>query len=336
MLIEKKIFGSSFHTKIIKSKKRLFDITILSLCLLITLSLISCTKEDKKADQTNTIGLLGLPTENQLSSNSEGNNSGGVLPPIPPVVGQPAPPGQPLNAPILNNPHIHLEDTPVTEDASGFYGKISIDQISFQQPVHNQTTITAYIGKRNMKLEPDGTVINAANFKTLVPINPNGGAFWFNFKFPADQKQKLILVARNEFGISSKEIDFSHNRNCIGAPLVPIVIGNCDPHCFEISNIAGQLEFKSKLKHEEITYLEFEIYGMSPKTGGPLLVPNAFSYIWDDPAHPPLQPGVTTIATSLNQEGKDNICLEIQSNIMMEDGNGTFSADFFHSRVRLE
>ncbi|TGM74305.1 hypothetical protein EHR01_10940 [Leptospira mtsangambouensis] len=267
---------------------------------------------------------------------SESSNPGGVLPPIPPVVGGPALPGQPLNAPILNHPQTHINNAPASEDPSGFHGNILIDHISFQLPVHNQTTVTAYIGKRNMVLEQDGTVINAINYRTLTPVNPNGGAYWYNFKFPSDQKHKLILVARNEFGSSAKEIDFSHNRNCIGAPLVPIIIGNCDPHCFEISNIAGQLEFKSKLKHEEITYLEFEIYGVSPKTGGHLLVPNSFSYIWDDPAHPPLQPGVTTVATSLNQEGKDNICLEIQSNIAMEDGNGTLSIDFFHSRVRLE
>ncbi|MCW7494644.1 hypothetical protein ND861_18510 [Leptospira sp. 2 VSF19] len=156
---------------------------------------------------------------------------------MPPVIGAPAPPGQPLNAPILNHPQTHVSNSPVSEDPSGFHGHILIDHISFQLPVDNQTTITAYIGKRDMKLEQDGAVVNATNFKTLTPANPNGGAFWFNFKFPSDKKQKLILVARNEFGVSSKEIDFSHNRNCIRAPLVPITIRDCNQHCFEITNL---------------------------------------------------------------------------------------------------
>lgn len=326
----------SIFSEKINLMKAIFNISVFYLCLIISITFVSCAKEENKSDKPDTIGLLGLPDEKETSISSEGNNPGGVLPPIPPVVGQPAPPGQPLNAPILNQPQSKVENAPLSEDPSGFHGNILIDHISFQLPVHNQTTITAYIGKRNMKLEQDGTVVNATNFKTLTPLNPNGGAFWFNFKFPSDQKQKLILVARNEFGASSKEIDFSHNRNCIGAPLVPITIGDCDQHCFEITNIAGNLEFRSKLKHGEITYIEFDFTGPSPKTGGHLLVPNFFSYLWDDPAFPPLQPGITSVVTGLNQEGKESVCVLLQSNINMEDGNGNFNTEFFHSLIRLE
>ncbi|MCG6141621.1 hypothetical protein [Leptospira mtsangambouensis] len=327
---------SSFISENRRLTTKIFSVTTLYFCLLVSLTFVGCAEEGKKLNPSDTVGLLGFQEGNQTLISSDDSNPGGVLPPIPPVVGAPAPPGQPLNAPILNHPQTHINNATVSEDPSGFHGNILIDHISFQLPVHNQTTVTAYIGKRNMMLEQDGTVVNATNFKTLTPLNPNGAAFWFNFKFPSDRKQKLILVARNEFGASSKEIDFSHNRNCIGAPLVPIIIGDCDQHCFEITNIAGNLEFKSKLKHGEITYLEFDFYGLSPKTGGFLMTPGYFSYIWDDPAFPPLQAGVTSVATTLNQEGKDNICLEIQSNIAMEDGNGTLSIDFFHSRVRLE
>lgn len=224
----------------------------------------------------------------------------------------------------------------MAEDPSGFQGNILIDHISFQLPVNNQTTITAYIGKRNMKLEPDETAINATNFRTLTQLNPNGGAFWLNFKFPSDQKRKLILVERNAFSVLSKEIGFYHNRNCIGAPLAPITVGDCNHHCFEITNIAGQKEFKLKLKHGEITFIEFDFNGLSPKTAGHLIVPNFFRYIWDDPAHPPMQPGVTSVVTGLNQEGKDSVFVLLQSNIIIEDENGTLSTDFFHSLTRLE
>ncbi|TGL52256.1 hypothetical protein EHQ55_04745 [Leptospira meyeri] len=334
MFMKEKLLNYSLSAEKSILAKRVFYIVILYFCLFSSLTLVNCKEEN--SGPNNAIGLLGIPEGNQTPTSSDANNEGGVLPPIPPVVGLPATPGQPLNAPILNLPQTHVDNTTVTEDPSGFFGKIFIDHISFQLPVHNQTTITAYIGKRNMKLEQDGTVVNATNFKTLIPANPNGGAFWFNFKFPSDQKQKLILVARNEFGVSSKEIDFLHNRNCIGAPLVPITIGDCNQHCFEITNIAGQMEFKSKFKHGELTYIEFDFTGLSPKTAGHLLVPNNFSYIWDDPAHPPLQPGITSVATGLNQEGKDSVCVLLQSNISMEDENGTFSTEFFHSLMRLE
>lgn len=306
------------------------------LFLFSSIFITNCAKEGNKSDKSDTLALLGFSKELQTSTNSDnGTSDGGILPPIPPVVGPPATPGQPLNAPILNNPQTQVHNAPVAEDPSGFHGNILIDQISFQLPVHNQTTITAYIGKRNMKLEQDGTVINATNFRTLTPLVANGEAIWFRFKFPSDQKQKLILVARNEFGSSSKEIDFSHNRNCIGAPLIPTTIGDCNHHCFEINNIAGQLEFKSKLKHDELTYLEFDILGVSPKTGAHLLVPNFISYIWE-PADLPLQPGVTTVSTILNQDGKENVCMELQSIAATEDGNGTSNVDFFHNIIRLE
>ncbi|PJZ80749.1 hypothetical protein CH359_10265 [Leptospira meyeri] len=325
----------SFCVKSNLSIRRLSYLSIPYLFLFFSLTLTNC-QEAGKLDQKDAIGLLGLPANNQTPTNSEEGSEKGVLPPIPPVVGLPAAPGQPLNAPILNQPQTLTENAPVAEDPYGFLGNILIDQISFQLPVHNQTTITAYIGGRNMALEQDGTVVNATNFRTLTPTNPNGGAFGFNFRIPADKKQKLFLVARNEFGASSKEINFSHIRNCMGAPIAPITIGNCDQHCFEITNIAGQMEFKSKLKHGELTYLEFDFYGVSPKTGAHLLIPNSFSYIWDDPAKPFLQPGVTTVATVLNQDSKDSVCVELQSSIVLEDDNGNLNFDFIHSKIRME
>ncbi|TGK19627.1 hypothetical protein EHO98_10005 [Leptospira stimsonii] len=316
------------------SKKWVCYTAILYLYLFVSLTLFNC-KGEEKSSPSEIIGLL-IAYGNQMPSISEGTNEGdGVLPPIPPVVGPPALPGQPQNAPILNLPQTQVGNALVVDDPHGFYGRISIFQISFQQPVHNQTTITAYIGKRNMKLEQDGTVVNATNFSTLTPANPNGGAFSFNFNFPSDQKQKLILLARNEFGISSKEIDFSHNRNCIGAPLLPNTIGDCDQHCFEIINIAGHLEFKSKLKHDVLTYVELDFSGFFPLTGAHYLIPNFFSYVLE-PGDLPLQPGVISVATVLNQEGYHASCLELQTNYVSEDENGNFNTDIFHRRVRLE
>ncbi|MGE8781410.1 hypothetical protein ACO2KH_17880 [Leptospira terpstrae] len=321
-----------FQTKNATSK--IFSQSLLYLVLFISIQFMNCSEKKPGSDPSATIGLLGLNAGTQTDQGSNDGKPGEVLPPIPPVVGPPAAPGQPLNAPILNDPQNQVTEAPLAQDQYKIYGKILVNNISFQQPVHNQTTITAYIGRRNLKLEPDGTVVNAIEFRTLTPGNPNpDGNLWFSFLYRSNEKYRLLLVARNEFGSSSKEINFHHNRDCIGAPLAPATIGDCNDHCIEASLVGGQMEFKAKYKHPgDIGDLELEIYAVSV-TGAPLGFNATYHHF--DPAQPPLPPGFQTVKMTLLEYGKNHMCMELQSFISFEDGNGNHH-NFIYHKMRLE
>ncbi|TGL06733.1 hypothetical protein EHQ43_09880 [Leptospira bouyouniensis] len=322
-----------------KSLEHMFYLTFFYFMLFLSLLFLNCAQEEQKSEQTNTLGLLGLASGNQTPTNSEtGQPEGGLLPPIPPVVGPPANPGQPLNAPILNDPQTQVNNAPLAEDQYGLYGKILIDQISFQLPVHDQTTITAYIGKRNLRLEPDGTVVNATNFKTFTPANPNqGGTVWFSFIHRSNQKQKLILVARNEFGSSSKEINFSHNRDCGGVALAPTTYGNCNGQCIEVTNVAGQWNFKAKYNHvgPGIVYSMITIQGNTLKTGG-LLGYDESEYIWDLTHGPNYPLVVAPISSTIGPLVNEYTCIGLQSIIYVEDENGNLNTSILSEKARFE
>ncbi|EMY62403.1 hypothetical protein [Leptospira terpstrae] len=317
-----------------KTMDKMFYQSFLYLLLFTSLLLVNCSEKKSDSDPSAMIGLLGL---NSGTQSDQGPNDGKlepVLPPIPPVVGQPAAPGQPLNAPVLNNPQNQVSDAPLAQDQYGIYGKILVNNISFQQPVHNQTTITAYLGRRNLKLEPDGTVVNALEFRTLTPGNPNpDGNLWFSFLHRSNEKYRLLLVARNEFGSSSKEINFSHNRDCIGAPLAPATVGDCNDHCMEASIVGGQMEFRAKYKHPgDIENLALEIYAVSV-TAAPL--GSNGTYYQFNPTQPPLPPGFQTVTMTISEYGKNHMCMELQSFVSFEDGIGFHDFSIFH-RMRLE
>nr|WP_226992773.1 hypothetical protein [Leptospira biflexa] len=281
-----------------------------------------------------------MASSNQTPTNSEtAQPEGELLPPIPPVVGPPANPGQPLNAPILNDPQTHVNNAPQIDDQYGIYGKILVNNISFQLPIHDQTTVTAYFGKRDMKLEPDGTVLNAISFKTFTPANPNvGGTIWFSFIHRSNLKLKLILVARNEFGSSSKEVNYYHNRDCIGVPQIPASIGDCDKHCIVAEYVAGQLEFKAKFKHGgNLTYLYFDIFGYSPPSFiNYALFPKYFEYPNGNPQGPPLLEGISSLSTNLTSEGLDYMCVDVKSFVFYETDTGNYSDQFLSGKIRLE
>ncbi|EMY62374.1 hypothetical protein [Leptospira terpstrae] len=313
-----------------------FSNSLCYLILFIFLFSLNCSEKKPDSDPSATIGLLGINAGTQTDQGSNDGKPGEVLPPIPPVVGPPAAPGQPLNAPVLNNPQNQVTEAPLAQDQYKIYGKILVNNISFQQPVHNQTTITAYMGRRNLKLEPDGTVVNALEFRTLTPGNPNpDGNLWFSFLHRSNEKYRLLLVARNEFGSSSKEINFFHNRDCIGAPLAPATVGDCNDHCMGASLVGAQMEFHAKYRHPgDIGHLWLDISGYSPRGGAPILESNVTTYDFD-PAQPPLPPGFQSVTTTMFEHGKHHMCVELQSFIFFEDGNG-FHQNLLVDKMRLE
>lgn len=151
--------------------------------------------------------------------------SGDAPVPLPPA--QPAPPGQPLNEPILLAPQLHSADH-LERDA-----RVWLTNIAFEKPVHANTTLAAFIGRRNMTLLADNTVTNSIMHWNGV----TGGIFtpvFFGRSFDfADQKIKILLVARNEFGMSTLEIPVRHARACQTALDTPFVLGDCGELCVQ-------------------------------------------------------------------------------------------------------
>ncbi|WP_243401253.1 hypothetical protein [Leptospira harrisiae] len=254
-----------------------------------------------------------------------------MLPPIPPVVGPPATPGQPQNAPILNDIQSQIDSAPVSDDPFGILGIILVNNISFQLPVHNQTTVTAYIGRRNMIMDAKGNVLNALHYTTQTPSTAKNGEIQFSLLFNSDLKLKIMIIARNEFGSSFKELKFSHNRSCINASLIPTIIGDCVDHCIEATNDTGILEFKGTYKHANIDYLALDILGVDPLNGMDLIKYRNYTYAGSTP----MQPGLASISTKLLDFGKDNTCLLLSSEIV-EEKDDILNWRLLEGFVRLE
>jgi|GEM_PF-4693315 len=300
-----------------------FHYSFLHFLIFLTFLIINCAEEKKNSDSSAAIGLLGAKPAGNTASQSSGSqtnlDSGDAVPQaelpqiIPPIIGPPAAPGQPLNAPVLNDPQILVNNAPGAEDPYEIKGQILISNITFQLPVHNQTTITAYIGKRNMSLEANGTVVNVLDHhSTTLSLGLPGGAF--RFFIPSNRKQKMILVARNEFGSSSKTIDFYHNRSCAGLPVVTTTatIGNCGDYCIETNLVNGDRNFEAKYTHGNLDYLFMDISGHIPSTGGELASPNFY-----ESAQPLQTPGMKSVSTTLLPMGHDYMCIYVYSNVQV-------------------
>lgn len=192
---------------------------------LCTLLLIGCSDGGGNDSAASLAALL-------LGAQQEQTSIAGDAPlPIPPSL--PAPPGQPLNAPIL------LAPTVLTFDVQALDALVRVRDVFFQAPVHDETIVMAFIGYSKMALLPDLTVINARKSWLLkagqLPTSPHLHDFRGSGFEYADHRVKLLLVARNEFGISSLEIPVRHARRCVGTVAMPTVLGDCAGHCIEAS-----------------------------------------------------------------------------------------------------
>lgn len=235
--------------------------------LAVIAGILQCSQQSRDSDtQTTLLALLasrGTPTS--------GIVSGGI--PIP--SGGPAGPGEPLNAPDLNDLVVQ------TNDFGPLQVTVRLDPITFQQPVHNQTTVTAFVGGRNMRLLPDQTVINSQQNWSLT-VGQLGTSTPPAFSdVPGDRKEKLLVVAKNEFGISSKEFPFSHPRRCASALQIPGTAGDCGVGCLQSSATGSNMTLVSKKTVPEGTYLYLEILLWDLNAGSTLLTPITFSEVGD-------------------------------------------------------
>ncbi|WP_246048530.1 hypothetical protein [Leptospira sarikeiensis] len=285
--------------------------TILSI---LVLSEVSCSEDPKN------LGELVAAAKSVL----DGTNA-----PVPIPPGNPAPPGQPVNAPDLQESTITSFDIS-DEDELSFLGLFSIQSIDFVLPVHDNTTVSAFIGGRNMALTPENTVINSFSHWTVTAGQlAQPGANPPALVGPSDRKLKILIVARNEFGISSKVKQLGQGHFCTGAAALPATVGTCAPACAKASLNGDTVEFKSEfaVSVDTFDYLYTDIAASQPISFSIPAAPLGYFDIFD-----PVPPGTYSATTSLNRNNFDYMCVEIVS---YSYADGPFQDYFLRGRVTI-
>lgn len=160
-----------------------------------------------------------------------------------------------------------------------------------------------------MELQPDGTVTNALEFLKRTAANYSG----YTYLTEADKKIKVIVVAKNEFGISTKQLTIGHPRKCKNAIKVSGTVGDCTDHCFDITKIGDTVEITAKynLPVDGIS-LHLDIVGLSPRNLTETIAPAV------DLEIPIPKAGLHTVNTSFNIHGKEFLCTKVQSLLLMD------------------
>ncbi|TGK43459.1 hypothetical protein [Leptospira andrefontaineae] len=240
----------------------------------------------------------------------------GVAAPVPVPPGNPAPPGQPENAPDLQDSTITSFDIS-NESELSFIGLFSIQSIDFVLPVHDNTTISAFIGGRSMALTPENTVINSFSHWTVTAGQlAQPGANPPALVGPVDRKLKILIVARNEFGISSKVKQLGQGHFCTGAAALPATVGNCNPVCGKASLNGDIVEFKSEftVSVNTSTYLYTDVSAAQPISFSIPAVPLGLFEKFD-----PIASGTYSATTSLNRNNFDYMCVEMATYSYVDD-----------------
>ncbi len=282
---------------------------------IILFSLLNC--DGKKNDSlASMIGVLGL---------------GRSLTEPPPTVEDPpvtvgdggtAGPGEPTNPPVLNDLIINTANTPQIDDPYGIMANFFLKNVTFQQPVHNQTVITAFIGRRNMALESDGSVSHSFEHFTLKPSGTGTiQVVGSHFAQRSDTKLKVLVVAKNEFGTSSKEANVAHARFCAGVALAPTTIGDCNDYCVQGSLAGNTMELKAKYNlAQQSDYLYLDISSSSPLgTGLPI---SSLQFVEFGAEDPPIFPaaGQYEVTSTFNTStDTDYMCVEVDSFVLAGD-----------------
>ncbi|TGL35442.1 hypothetical protein EHQ52_13345 [Leptospira koniambonensis] len=249
----------------------------------------------------------------------------GVAAPVPIPPGEPAPPGQPENAPDLQDSTITSFDI---SSGTSFNGLFSIQAINFNLAVHDNTTVSAFIGGQSMKLTPDNTVVNSFSHWTVTSGQLAApGANPPALIGPTDRKLKVLIVARNEFGISSKVKQVGQTHFCTGAATLPATVGNCGTVCATAEVNGDDVEFKAKktISQDTFDYLYVDVSVAQPISFSIPAIPFSYFEIFD----------TIPIATyeanaSLNRNTFEYMCVELSSYSYVD---GPFDDEFIRGKV---
>lgn len=180
--------------------------------------------------------------------------------------------------------------------------------ISFQKPVPTNTELTMYFGKNNMVLNADGTVTNALETLKRTAGNFSG----YTYLGDSDRKYKVFVVAKNEFGIASKELRIGHARKCAEAIKSPGTYGNCSDHCLETTMSGDKIEITAKYNLPvDGNSLHLDLSAVSPRS-----LPESIAPAVDLDIGIPLA-GQHTVKTSFSFLEKEFLCTEVTSFLML-------------------
>lgn len=277
----------------------------LPVLLMTGLSLFFLKCEGASPDPKTILVPLLVAADPNTSTNLGGNQTGsGAETPI--IAGE-----IPASPPLLNevtyitNPANPADDPYSTKGLLQFQTK----SISFQKPVPTNTELTMYFGKKNMELNPDGTVTNALETLKRTAGNFSG----YTFLSDSDRKYKVFVVAKNEFGISTKELRIGHARKCADAIKSPATYGNCADHCFETTKSGNKIEITAKFNLPvDGNSLHLDLSAVSPRS-----LPESIAPPVDLDIGIPLA-GQHTIKTSFEIQEKEFLCAEVQSFLMLD------------------
>ncbi|PKA17053.1 hypothetical protein [Leptospira haakeii] len=249
----------------------------------------------------------------------------GVAAPVPVPPGDPAPPGQPENAPDLQDSTITSFDI---SSGTSFNGLFSIQSIDFNLAVHDNTTVSAFIGGQSMKLMPDNTVVNSFSHWTVTSGQlAQPGANPPALIGPTDRKLKVLIVARNEFGISSKVKQIGQSHFCTGAATLPATIGNCGTVCATAEVNGDDVEFKARktISQDTFDYLYVDVSVAQPISFSIPAIPFSYFEIFDT-----IPIATYEASASLNRNTFEYMCVEMASYSYVD---GPFADDFIRGKV---
>ncbi|TGL45639.1 hypothetical protein [Leptospira perdikensis] len=272
------------------------------LVLLITgLSLFFLKCEGKSSGkETHLVPILLASDPNTTSQ--LGNNQGGSAGTELPIAVEDTSAG----VPILNEITYITNDANPADDPYSTKGLLQFQKssVSFQKPVPANTEVSLYFGKKNMELQPDGTVTNALQSLKRTAANFSG----YTYLTDADKKIKVFVVAKNQFGVSTKQLTIGHPRNCANALKIPATVGDCNDHCFDITKIGDTVEITAKYNLPiDGTSLYLDLVGSSPRS----LPDNIAKAVNLEIPSPKV--GLHTVKTSFNIYEKEYLCTKVIS-----------------------
>lgn len=269
----------------------------------LTLFLLRCKGMTSDAD-TQLVPIL-LASESNTASQLGGSQGGSVGTESPIAVDD-----LPVGIPILNEITYITNNANPADDPYSTKGLLQFQKtsVSFQKPVPENTEVTLYFGKKNMELHPDGTVTNALESLKRTAANFSG----YTYLTDADKKIKVFVVAKNEFGISSKQLTIGHPRNCANAMKIPATWGNCEEHCITATKVGETVELTANYNlPSQGNSLHLDLVGLSPRSSE-TIAPTV------DLEIPFPSAGLHTTKTSFNINDKDFLCTKVESVLIID------------------
>lgn len=231
--------------------------------------------------------------------------------------GDPPAPGEPQIAPTLQPLTLATFDANPADDPGGVRGLIFVQNVGFTEPVHSGTAVTAFLGRRNMTLQPDGTVLNALKHYTRNASAPIS----FSFLAEADRRYKILVVARNQFGLSAQEVMRGHARVCADAQPAPATLGDCADYCLRFEKTGDLLHPAARfVAAESMTSIHLSVRALHPRGVLPSVAYNAFQSSGTSPAGE--YNALVSVAASEYAIAQDFLCLRSESQLSAQTSAG--------------